>query len=121
HMRQARRRRELAAHVVVANAQRAAGDHLGDDEPGAITRRQLAHRPVGDPRHRREERPVAERRAADAQAAGRVTHRLHLLYAFAGIARTIVKSYGHATGHCAASRGLSSEFSAARPTTSPAE
>ena len=35
--------------------ERAAGDHLRDDEPGAISRGQPAHRSVGDAGHRREE------------------------------------------------------------------
>jgi len=73
HVRQPGRRHQLAAHVVVADAERAAGDHFRDDEAGAIAGGELSHRSVGDAGHGGEKRPIADRLIADAQAAGRIT------------------------------------------------
>ena len=100
-------RRELAHHVVIAGAERAAGDHLGDDEAGAVARGEPPHRPVGDARHRREEGPVADRLAADAQAAGRITHQMpHSLRNCGKCPNNSQNRLGAQQGYAAAPRAL---------------
>ncbi|MNL47465.1 hypothetical protein D3C87_1702560 [compost metagenome] len=75
-MGQTARLAELASHFVVADCQGIAGDHLGYHHAGTKTLGELSERPVGDSRHRRQERSVAHQMAPDAQLAGIFRHKL---------------------------------------------